>query len=271
MAMAPGQRVSKGDLLAVLDSPELAASVEEAKSAERQARADRNHVFAGVRKEQVETAAQNVRIAEANVSLARQGYERARVLAGKAVASAQKLDEAAASLRKAEASLAQFQAAYSQAVAGPTDEERAQAEAQVAQASAKTADIEAVLAKTRIVAPADGVVAVLVATPGEVVSPGQAIMTLEAPTGRWFSFTVREDRLGGLAVGSGATVVAANGRHVAGEVTELRPLGEFATWRAARAVGDHDLNSFMLRVDPLTPDDSMEPGMTVWLEPGRSR
>jgi HlyD family secretion protein len=46
---------------------------------------------------------------------------------------------------------------------------------------------------------------------------------------------------------------------------ELRPLGEFATWRAARAVGDHDLNSFRMRLDPVADAGRLEPGMTVWL------
>jgi HlyD family secretion protein len=265
IAVAPGQRVRKGDLLAVLDSPELAASVEETKAAEREARADRDNVFAGVRKEQIDTAAHNVQIAESNLVLVRQDYERTRILAGKNVASGQKLDEATASLRRAEASLQRAQAVSSQAIAGATSEERAKAEASVALANAKTADIEAVFAKTQVVSPIDGVVGVLVATPGEVVSPGQAIMTLNAPARRWFSFTLREDRLGALTVGSKAKVSVANGQSLAGRVTELRPLGEFATWRAARAVGDHDLNSFLLRVDPETPDDSVEPGMTVWL------
>jgi HlyD family secretion protein len=271
IAVAAGQRVQKGDLLAVLDSPELAASVEETRAAERQARADRDNVFAGVRKEQIDTAAHNVQIEEANVSLGRREYERARILAGKNVTSVQKLDEATAALRRAESSLARARAVHSQAVVGATQEERAKAEAEVALAKARTADIETVFAKTRILAPVNGVVGVLVATPGEVVSPGQAIMTLNAPARRWFSFTVREDWLDDLAVGSKTSVAVANGRNVAGHVTELRPLGEFATWRAARAVGDHDLNSFLIRVDPDRPDDSIEPGMTAWLAPGGSR
>jgi HlyD family secretion protein len=46
----------------------------------------------------------------------------------------------------------------------------------------------------------------------------------------------------------------------------LRPLGEFATWRAARAVGDHDINSFLVRADPIAETLELEPGMTVWLD-----
>jgi hypothetical protein len=34
-------------------------------------------------------------------------------------------------------------------------------------------------------------------------------------------------------------------------------------------VGDHDLNSFRLRLDPIgAKDDGLEPGMTVWLAGG---
>jgi HlyD family secretion protein len=46
-----GQHVHKGDALAVLDNPELAASVGEAKAAAASARADRDRVYSGVRAE----------------------------------------------------------------------------------------------------------------------------------------------------------------------------------------------------------------------------
>ena len=65
-------------------------------------------------------------------------------------------------------------------------------------------------------------------------------------------------------------LLAANGERIDAKVTELRPLGEFAVWRAARAVGDHDLNSFLLRADPDQEVRSVEPGMTVWIDRGSS-
>ena len=48
-------------------------------------------------------------------------------------------------------------------------------------------------------------------------------------------------------------------------VTELRPLGTFATWQAERAVGDHDRNTLRLRLDLQGNSTGLEPGMTVWL------
>jgi len=47
-------------------------------------------------------------------------------------------------------------------------------------------------------------------------------------------------------------------------VTELLPLGTFATWQAERAVGDHDRNTLRLRLDPQRDATGFEPGMTVW-------
>ncbi len=64
-------------------------------------------------------------------------------------------------------------------------------------------------------------------------------------------------------------MTTADGHTIAARVTELRPLGEFATWRAARAVGDHDLNSFRLRLDPVASIGDLQPGMTVWLPGNR--
>jgi hypothetical protein len=39
---------------------------------------------------------------------------------------------------------------------------------------------------------------------------------------------------------------------------------EFAVWQAARAVHEHDLNTFAIRADPLARQ-RLEPGMTVWI------
>jgi HlyD family secretion protein len=264
--VSAGQQVRKGDMLAVLSSPELTASVEEAGAAAGQARANRNNVYSGVRQEEIDISSENVRTAEANLVLARQQYDRAAALASKSFMSKQQLDENTASMHKAEAALELARAIDARNKAGPTKEERASAEASVVLAEASRADREAQLAKTKLFAPEDGVIGLLVAVSGEIIAPGQPVMTMTTGAERWFTFTVREDRLRGIAMGSKEKIVTATGEALEGRVTELRPLGEFATWRAARAVGDHDLNSFLVRVDPLDAAKGLEPGMTVWLD-----
>src|SRR5262245_58993213 len=265
IAVKPGDRVHRGDLLATLDNPELAASVGEAKSAAASAKADRDNVYAGVRKEEVDIANQAIQTAEANLALAQQQYDRAVKLAGKDFASKQKLDESTASLAKAQADLDLKRAEAAEASAGPITEERALADAKVALAEATVADLQAQLDKTVLTAPVDGTVGIRVAEPGEIIGLGKPVMTLEADGQPWFAFTLREDALHGLTIGTTVALSVQDGRTIDARVTELRPLGEFATWRAARAVGDHDLNSFRIRLDPVGNVEGLEPGMPVWI------
>jgi len=264
-----GDVVRVGDLLAKLDNPELAASVVEAHAAAAAARADRDRVYAGPRREQVEMFDREVQKMQSNVTLAEQQFARVSALAANQHASRQELDQAAAEIGVARSALAVAGSRHAEAEAGPIAEERALADAQVAAAEAAAVVLERRLAKTVLTAPVDGIVRVIVAEPGEAIAPGRPVLTLEAGRERWFSFVLREDRLGGVTVGAALELGTEAGKTVAARVSEIRGLGEFATWRAARAVGDHDLNSFAIRADPVADQDGMEPGMTVWMADGR--
>jgi HlyD family secretion protein len=152
-------------------------------------------------------------------------------------------------------------------VAGPTREERAIADVQVQAAAAAVTVLERRLEKMVLRAPADGLVSVIAAEVGENVRAGQPILMVEAAGKQWLSFNVREDRLSDLTVGE--TVKAKrNGADgaIKGVITELRPLGTFATWQAERVIGDHDRNTLRLRLDPEEEATGLEPGMTVWIE-----
>jgi multidrug resistance efflux pump len=265
VAVSPGQHVRKGERLAVIDNPDLAASVDEAKASAASTKADRDRVYSGVRAEEVAIAAEAVRTAEANLLLAKQQNARAVALAARSITSRQQLDEITASLAKAQADLDLKRAKAAEAAAGPIAEERALSDAKVTLAEASVASLQAKLDKTTLTAPVNGIVGIRIAEPGEIMSPGKPVMTIEADGQRWFTFTLREDALGDVTVGSEVVVTSSDGRRIETRATELRPLGEFATWRATRAVGDHDLNSFGLRFDPISPRDDLEPGMSVWL------
>ena len=163
-------------------------------------------------------------------------------------------------MSKAEASLVLAKAALAQSKAGPTKEELAVAQSQVALGLATVADLEAQLAKTTLTSPVDGIARLLVAERGEAISPGQPVLTLAVAGDRWFTFTIREDRLQGLTMGSKVALRTAAGDRFEAKVTELRPLGEFAVWRAARAVGDHDINNFPSARRPDWPDAEARAG-----------
>ena len=139
IAVAPGQHVKRGDLLAVIDNPDITAALAEAKAAADSAAADRANTYSGTRPEQVSIADEAVRTAEANLLLAQQQYDRAATLNSKSFLSQQQLDESRASLTKAQADLDGKRAAAAADKAGPTAEERRLADAKLAAAKAATA------------------------------------------------------------------------------------------------------------------------------------
>src|SRR5262249_35200714 len=113
---------------------------------------------------------------------------------------------------------------------------------------------------------ADGVVSTVVAEIGENIRAGQPVLAIQETGKQWLSFNAREDALHGLTVGATVAIARPGARETTpAVVTELRPLGTFATWQAERAIGDHDRNTLRLRLDPQGDATGLEPGMTVWI------
>jgi multidrug resistance efflux pump len=260
-----GDHVDSGQPLASIVSPELLAAVNAARAQVDKVRSDRDRVYAGVRAEEVQALAKEIDKAQAIYEHDALELQRKSELVGHAFASQQDLDIAKAAVTRSAAGIRLAEAHYLEAQQGPTPEERALADATVAAAEAARDVIEARAAKMQLRAPAAGMVATLVAEPGEAVVPGEPVLTMIPDRGIWFGFSVREDALGKLALGAIVPVATAAGRDVSARVVEVRNWGEFAVWRAARATGDHDLNTFFLRLDPVAPVADLRPGQTVWV------
>jgi len=261
-----GDQVRAGDVVAELVADELTASVAQARAALDAAAANRDHVYAGVRDEEIASLKAGIAKAKAKLDYALAQLTRTATLAQSATASQQALDEAQNAAAAARADVAEAQANYDAAVAGPTKEERGIADAQVKAAASALAVLERRLDKTVLRAPADGVVTVIVAEVGENVRAGEPVLAIEQTGKRWLSFNAREDFLHGLTVGTKVDVARAGARELTpAVVTELTPLGSFATWQAERAIGDHDRATLRLRLDPQGDQTGFEPGMTVWL------
>jgi HlyD family secretion protein len=267
IAVEKGASVKAGDVVARLSAVELTAQADQARAALASAVASRNNVYAGVRREQVDSLKAAIAKASARLDFVQAQLTRTSTLARQSFESQQSLDQAENDVASARADVAEAQANYDAAVAGPTREERAIADAQVQAAAAAVTVLERRLDKMVLRAPADGVVSVIAAEVGENVRAGQPILMVEAAGRQWLSFNVREDHLDRLAMGETANVMR-NGANSATKavITELRPLGVFATWQAERVIGDHDRNTLRLRLDPKGDSTDLEPGMSVWIE-----
>jgi HlyD family secretion protein len=261
-----GARVRAGEVVAELSAVELTAAVAQARAALAAAQANRDNVYAGVRAEEVARLASEIEKAKSRLAYAQSQLDRATYLARSDTATQQTLDQATNDVASAAADVAEAQADHDAAATGPTKQERAIADTQVEAAAAALAVLERRLDKTVLRAPADGAVSVIVAEVGENIRAGQPVLAIEETGKQWLSFNVREDFLHGIRVGMTLDVGRMGTRETTPAlVTEILPLGPFATWQAERAIGDHDRNTLRLRLDPKGDLTKFEPGMTVWL------
>ena len=197
-----GDQVRAGDVVAELSAEELTAAVVQARAALDAASANRDHVYAGVRDEEIASLKAGIAKAKAKLEYAQQQLTRTATLAQTNTATQQALDQAENDMAAARADVAEAQANYDAAVAGPTKEERAIADAQVKAAASALGVLERRLDKTILRAPADGVVTVIVAEIGENVRAGQPVLAIQAAGKQWLSFNAREDLLRGLTIGT---------------------------------------------------------------------
>jgi HlyD family secretion protein len=264
----PGAIVRAGEVVAELSAVELVAAVRQARARLAAAKASRDNVYAGVRAEQVASLEAEIAKAKARLDYSQAQLTRTSTLANDDFATQQALDQAENDVSNARANVAEAEANHQAAVAGPTREERAIADAQVQAAAAALEVLERRLDKTILRAPTDGVVSVIVAEIGENVHAGQPVLAIAATGKQFLSFNAREDLLHALTVGAITSVRRSGATETTPAlVTELRPLGTFATWQAERAVGDHDRNTLRLRVDLKGDPTGFEPGMSVWVDP----
>lgn len=260
-----GQMVRAGQLVATIDSPEVAAKERQVSAAVEAAQAMADKAQAGARATEIEAAGAQWRRAAAAAELARVTFARIDRLAREGVVPGQKRDEARTNMIAAEEAARAARAQYDMALEGARSEDRRAARAQAAQARGAQAEVEAARAETRILAPADGEVGRRLAQPGEIVGAGFPVMLLTQVQAPWVTVTLREDQMPGIAPGRAltGTIPALGGRSARFVVEWVAPAGDYATWRATRQSSGFDVKGFEVRLRPAGPVEGLRPGMSV--------
>ncbi len=138
----PGAQVHAGDVVAELSAVELTASVGQARAQLAAAKASRDHVYAGVRAEEVASLEAEIAKAKARLDFTQAQLTRTSTLAKTDDAAQQALDQAENDVANAGAGVADAEANYRAAVTGPTREERAIADVEVKAADSALAVLE---------------------------------------------------------------------------------------------------------------------------------
>ncbi len=265
-----GDTVHRGDLLVSLSSPEILAKLDQAEAAHAAATAQREKADSGARVEEVQAARNMWLRAQAAADFADTTAARVERLYRDGIIPAQQRDEAVAQRKAAQEAANAAQATYDMALNGARSEDRRSAKALENQAAGVVTEVRSYLSETRLVAPIDGEVSVVVADSGELVAAGYPVLLLLDLRDTWVSFNLREDRLGNIRMGRRfrARVPALGDEEVELEVSYIAAQGDYATWRATSAAGGFDLKTFEVRARPVGPVEGLRPGMSAIVDWG---
>ena len=260
-----GQTVQKGDTLALLEAPDIAAKMEQARAAEAAAQAQNEKAIKGARQEQIQAAYEMWQKAQAAVEIAEKSYKRVKNLFDQGVMPAQKLDEVTAQRNAAIATEKAAKAQYTMAKNGAEREDKLAAAALVDRAKGAVAEVESYLKETFLIAQAGGEVSEIFPKVGELVGTGAPIMNIAILKDMWVTFNVREDLLKNLTMGAefDAIVPALDNKTIRLKVDYMKDLGTYAAWKATKTTGQFDLKTFEVRARPLEKVEGLRPGMSV--------
>jgi len=260
-----GQKVKAGDTLAIIEAPEVEAKKAQAEAVKTAAEAQNTKAEKGARKEQIQAAYEMWQKALVGVDIAKKSYDRVKQLYDKKVVSAQKFDEVEAQYKAAVATANAAKTQYDLALEGAQGEDKLAARALVAQASGAVQEVQSYIDARYLIAPCDGEVAEIYPKVTELVGTGSPVMSILDMRDMWFTFSVREDMLNELAVGTEVEVAipALGGQTYKARVTYMRAMASYATWRATKINGQYDVKSFDLKLVPLEPIEGVRAGMTA--------
>jgi HlyD family secretion protein len=284
-----GDTVKRGELLALIQPAERKADMAFYADSEQQSAAEVAQAEADLRYQEAQTR-ERIRQAEADLAAARAGLaegqadaENARVtfareqdLHRQGVESAQAYDQArtasAAAQAHVEALEKQVQAADAALALARADEHQTAARRaaldatvhQLAAAKAQKEKAQVQLGYTEIRAPIDGVVDVRAALPGEVVNPGQGIVTLVDPDDLWIRADVEESYIDRIRLGQKMPVRLPSGTERAGTVFFRGVDADYATQRDVSRT-KRDIKTFEIRLRCANEDRSLALGMTAYV------
>jgi multidrug efflux pump subunit AcrA (membrane-fusion protein) len=249
-----GSRVHAGQLLAVLENGDLAASVTENKGAYEQAQAAFETTTRTGLPEDVKKAELDLKTAREMLDAQQKLYDSRQILFKEGALPRKELDQAAVSLVQAKA---QFQLAKQhhdgmQAVGKPQGLKSAAG--QLSSAKGKYEGASAQLGYSEIKSPIDGVVTDRPGYPGETPAAGIPLLTIMDTSAVIAKAHIPQDAAAALKVGNAATITAPGDIKAEGKVTLVSP------------ALDQNSTTVEIWIEAPNPKGSLRPGTTVKVE-----
>jgi len=257
-----GMTLKSGDLLARLDRDDYQQQVAVDEAASHVWQRQLTLGLAGSRAQDIEAAKQAALEAQADLAQKKSDLARYQALYEKDEIPAQTRDQAATNVTRAQAAYAQAQQNYQKLVEGTRPEELAVQQANVHYADQNLRMARIRLSYTTLNAPFDGVVLVRQAELGEVVLPGNPIVTLADLDHVWVRVYVPEPDLGKVHWDQAVDVRtdSYSDKVYRGRVSFISSEAEF-TPKSVQTEKERVTLVYRLKVDVENPHHELKPGM----------
>ncbi len=277
LAVAEGDRVEAGDVVARVDTREVELEIGRTEAERGAAEAQLRLLEAGARPEDIRQAQAQIDALEAEIGaidaeLAAASADRDRfesLLAADAGSRKQR-DDAAARVRvlqeRARALREQARAAgevVARLVSGARAEELDAARARVAVIDAQIDVLRKRIEDATVVAPASGIVTQTLVEQGEIVGPAMPLFVVTDIDRAWANLFVPEPAVPRLTIGQAAVVFTdAGGPGLPGTVTFVSPQAEF-TPRNVQTAEERSMLVYRIKVAVDNREGVLKPGMPV--------
>jgi HlyD family secretion protein len=279
VAVAEGDRVEAGALVARLDTADTEIARRRAVAERDQAAAQLRLLQAGARiedirqaKAQADSAQDDVHAAEAELQSAEADLQRFEALLASNSGSRKQRDDAATRrqvaasrvsaargrTRAADEALARFKA-------GARPEEIAAAKARVAAVEAQIAALDKAIADAVLKSPVGGVVTAKLVDAGEIVAPRSPIVVVTDLDAAWANVYVDEPIVPRLRLGQKATLVTDAGQRLEGTITFISSKAEF-TPRNVQTAAERSKLVYRIKVSVDNRAGVLKAGMPVEAE-----
>jgi HlyD family secretion protein len=257
-----GDAVTAGQMIAELDPRDYELTLQRARAEADAAAQALAALKAGTREQELRVAEAAVARAKSERDFARSEVERIRQLVPKQLAAQQQLDQTRLQYKVAVAGLEQAEQNLRLLREGPRQEDIDQAAAELAARRAAVETARQQLDYVRLPSPADGVLSVRLAEPGEVVAAGTPVMRLAELSHPWVRAYLNENDLSRVRLGQEAEVRVDGlpDKVFKGKLSFISPQSEFTP----KTVETRELRVdlvYRIKVEVENPDGLLKIGM----------
>jgi HlyD family secretion protein len=266
MPKREGDRAHQGEVIARLDPATYQSAFDLAQARRDAAKAQLDVLLAGTRPEQIDQARANLAAAQASLANTAATFERQKGLAASNATTKQLVDDAQMALNAARAKLDQTQAALTEALNGPRAQDIAAARANLGAAEATVDLARTHLARTQLIAPANGIIMTRVIEPGTIVLPAGTVYSMAIDDEVWVRAFAPEPILPRVAPGTEVTITTdGTSKTYRGRIGYVSPAAEFTP----KTVETPELRTqlvYRLRIRVADPDSFIRQGMPVTIQ-----